>query len=169
MTGNIGSSPGGSTRIIDSTGQNTQLRDALIGLLLTAALVAVPLGVLLALRELGVGDNRLLALFPVAVGLSIALATAALVLYMKRRGIALGFHPLRGDGRHLMWEVPCIMFSHPLALASSDLYSGWTMRIQIRHSRTAWAYSSRLRPRCFSAPSSKSSSSGACSWAISTP
>ena len=91
MTGNIGSSPGGSTRIIDSTGQNIQLRDALIGLLL------------------GVGDNRLLALFPVAVGLSIALATAALVLYMKRRGIALGFHPLRGDGRHLMWEVPCIM------------------------------------------------------------
>lgn len=109
MTGNIGSSPGGSTRIIDSTGQSIQLRDALIGLLLTAALVAVPLGVLLALRELGVGDNRLLALFPVAVGLSIALATAALVLYMKRRGIALGFHPLRGDGRHLMWEVPCIM------------------------------------------------------------
>jgi len=65
----------------------------------------------------GLATRGLGTIMPVALALSVVVPTAALVYYLKRRGISLGFLPLGRRGWHLLWQVPLAIFVAGVAAA----------------------------------------------------
>lgn len=67
--------------------------------------------------KVGLTTGGLGTIMPIALALSVVVPTAALVLYLKRRGIGLGFLPLGRRGWHLVWQVPLAIFMAGAAAA----------------------------------------------------
>ena len=65
----------------------------------------------------GLAAGGLGTIMPAALALSVAVPTAALVYYLKHRGIGLGFLPLGRRGWHLLWQVPLVILAAGVAAA----------------------------------------------------
>lgn len=90
-----------------------RLRDTAVGFgaLLTAD--ALLIGSAFGLKGIGLG-GAVKVVLPVLIVLSLVIPTIALVVYLKRRGIPLGFRPLGKRGWHLLWQVPVSIFAAAL-------------------------------------------------------
>ncbi|KGF23127.1 CPBP family intramembrane glutamic endopeptidase [Corynebacterium tuscaniense] len=81
-----------------------QLKDMLVGIAAMLAVYLLLIGSALVLKDVGGGSIRVL--MPVLIVLALVIPAIALVSYLKRRGIPLGFRPLGVRGWHLVWQVP---------------------------------------------------------------
>lgn len=82
-----------------------QLKDMLAGIVATVAVYALLIGAAFGLNGLALG-GMVRTLLPVLIILALVIPTVALVAFMKRRGLPLGFRPLGRRGWHLLWQVP---------------------------------------------------------------
>lgn len=83
------------------------LRDAVVGLGAIVAVDALLVAFIYPLLASSAGGETILAWLPVFLAAAIAIPTACLLVYLRRRGIPLGFRPLGKKGWHLLWQVPC--------------------------------------------------------------
>lgn len=90
---------------LDPLGVRPQLKDMLVGVAAMAAVYALLVGSAFGLKGLDLG-GMVRTLMPVLIILALAIPAVALVGYMKRRGLPLGFRPLGWRGCHLLWQVP---------------------------------------------------------------
>ena len=96
---------------------NIRLKDALIGIAAVIAMDVLLVATVFVMMKAGLTTGGLGTIMPVALALSVVVPTAALVLYLKRRGIGLGFLPLGRRGWHLLWQVPLAIFIAGVAAA----------------------------------------------------
>ena len=89
---------------------NIRLKDALIGIAAVIAMDVLLVATVFVMMKAGLTTGGLGTIMPVALALSVVVPTVALVLYLKRRGIGLGFLPLGRRGWHLVWQVPLAIF-----------------------------------------------------------
>lgn len=82
-----------------------QLKDMLVGIAAMVAVYALLIGAAFGLKGLDLG-GMVKKLMPVLIILALVIPTVALVVYMKRRRLPLGFRPLGRRGWHLVWQVP---------------------------------------------------------------
>lgn len=94
-----------------------RLKDALIGIAAIIAMDVLLVATVFVMLKTGLATRGLGTIMPVALALSVVVPTAALVLYLKRRGIGLGFLPLGRRGWHLVWQVPLTIFMAGAAAA----------------------------------------------------
>lgn len=94
-----------NNRELDPLSIRPQLKDMLVGMVAIVAVDALLIGSAFGLKGLDLG-GMVRTLLPVLVILALAIPTVALVVYMKRRGLPLGFRPLGRRGWHLLWQVP---------------------------------------------------------------
>ena len=82
-----------------------QLKDMIVGVVAMLAVYVLLIGTALALKalDLPVGIK---AAMPVLIIVSLVVPTVALVMYLKRRNLPLGFRPLGKRGWHLAWQIP---------------------------------------------------------------
>ena len=96
---------------------NIRLKDALIGLAAVIAMDVLLAATVFAVMKVGLATGGLGTIMPVALALSVVVPTAALVYYLKRRGISLGFVPLGRRGWHLLWQAPLVILAAGTAAA----------------------------------------------------
>ncbi|MGV0403737.1 lysostaphin resistance A-like protein [Corynebacterium marquesiae] len=96
---------------------NIRLKDALIGLVAVIAMDVLLVATVFVMMKAGLTTGGLGAIMPVVLALSVVVPTTALVFYLKRRGIGLGFLPLGRRGWHLLWQVPLAIFMAGAAAA----------------------------------------------------
>ena len=94
-----------------------RLKDALIGIAATIAMDVLLVVTVFVMLKAGLATRGLGTIMPVALAFSVVVPTAALVYYLKRRGICLGFLPLGRRGWHLLWQVPLAIFAAGVAAA----------------------------------------------------
>lgn len=94
-----------------------RLKDALIGIAAIIAMDVLLVVTVFVMLKAGLATRGLGTVMPVALALSVVVPTAALVYYLKRRGISLGFLPLGRRGWHLLWQVPLAIFVAGVAAA----------------------------------------------------
>ena len=94
-----------------------RLKDALIGIVAIVAMDVLLVVTVFVMLKAGLATRGLGTIMPVALALSVVVPTAALVYYLKRRGISLGFLPLGRRGWHLLWQVPLAIFVAGVAAA----------------------------------------------------
>lgn len=90
---------------LDPLSVRPQLKDMPVGVAAMVAVYALLIGSAFGLKGLDLG-GMVRTLLPVLIILSLVIPTVALVVYMKRRGLPLGFRPLGRRGWHLVWQVP---------------------------------------------------------------
>ena len=96
---------------------NIRLKDALIGLVAVIAMDALLVATVFVMMKAGLTTGGLGTIMPVVLALSVVVPTTALVFYLKRRAIGLGFLPLGRRGWHLVWQVPLTIFMAGAAAA----------------------------------------------------
>ena len=96
---------------------NIRLKDALIGIAAVVAMDVLLVATVFAVMKVGLTTGGLGTIMPVVLALSVVVPTTALVFYLKRRGIGLGFLPLGRRGWHLVWQVPLAIFMAGAAAA----------------------------------------------------
>lgn len=96
---------------------NIRLKDALIGIAATIAMDVLLVVTVFVMLKAGLATRGLGTILPVALALSVVVPTAALVYYLKRRGISLGFVPLGRRGWHLLWQAPLVILTAGAAAA----------------------------------------------------
>lgn len=94
-----------------------RLKDALIGIVAIFAMDVLLVVTVFVMLKAGLAARGLGTIMPVALAFSVVVPTAALVYYLKRRGICLGFLPLGRRGWHLLWQVPLAIFAAGVAAA----------------------------------------------------
>lgn len=94
-----------------------RLKDALIGIAVTIAMDVLLVVTVFVMMKSGLAAGGLGTIMPAALALSVVVPTAALVYYLKRRGISLGFLPLGRRGWHLLWQVPLVILAAGVAAA----------------------------------------------------
>lgn len=94
-----------------------RLKDALIGIVAIFAMDVLLVVTVFVMLKAGLATRGLGTIMPVALAFSVVVPTAALVYYLKRRGICLGFLPLGRRGWHLLWQVPLAIFAAGVAAA----------------------------------------------------
>lgn len=94
-----------------------RLKDVLIGIVAIVAMDVLLVVTVFVMLKAGLATRGLGTIMPVALALSVVVPTAALVYYLKRRGISLGFLPLGRRGWHLLWQVPLAIFVAGVAAA----------------------------------------------------
>lgn len=94
-----------------------RLKDALIGIVAIIAMDVLLVVTVFVMMKSGLAAGGLDTIMPAALALSVVVPTAALVYYLKRRGISLGFLPLGRRGWHLLWQVPLAIFVAGVAAA----------------------------------------------------
>lgn len=116
-------SPGMDIRKLDPLSIRPQLKDMLVGMGAMVAVYALLIGSAFGLSGLDLGD-MVEPLLPVLIILSLVIPTIFLVVYLKRRGLPLGFRPLGKRGWHLLWQVPLAIIAAALCtgLLSSLLH-----------------------------------------------
>ena len=82
-----------------------QLKDMLVGIAAILAVYVLLIGSAFGLKDVG-GGTSIKVLMPVLIVLSLVIPAIALVTYLKRRDLPLGFRPLGARGWHLVWQVP---------------------------------------------------------------
>ena len=82
-----------------------QLKDMLVGIAAMLAVYVLLIGSAFGLKDVG-GSASIKVLMPVLIVLALIIPAIALVTYLKRRGLPLGFRPLGTRGWHLVWQVP---------------------------------------------------------------
>lgn len=97
----------------DPLSARPQLKDMLVGIVTVAAVYALLIGSAFGLKGLELG-GMVRTLLPVLITLSLVIPTIALVAYLKRRGLPLGFRPLGRRGWHLLWQIPVAIFGAAL-------------------------------------------------------
>lgn len=90
---------------LDPLGVRPQLKDMLVGAAAMLAVYALLIGSAFGLKGLDLG-GMVRTLLPVLIILALIIPTVALVVYMKRRGLPLGFRPLGRRRWHLLWQIP---------------------------------------------------------------
>ena len=96
---------------------NIRLKDALIGIAAIIAMDVLLVVTVFVMMEAGLATRGLGTIWPAGLALSVVVPTAALVYYLKRRGISLGFLPLGRRGWHLLWQVPLAILVAGIAAA----------------------------------------------------
>ena len=96
---------------------NIRLKDALIGIAAIIAMDVLLVVTVFVMMEAGLATRGLGMILPAGLALSVVVPTAALVYYLKRRGISLGFLPLGRRGWHLLWQVPLAVLVAGIAAA----------------------------------------------------
>ena len=96
---------------------NIRLKDALIGIVAIIAMDVLLVVTVFVMMKSGLAAGGLGTIMPAALALSVAVPTAALVYYLKHRGISLGFLPLGRRGWHLLWQVPLVILAAGVAAA----------------------------------------------------
>lgn len=94
-----------------------RLKDVLIGIVAIIAMDVLLVVTVFVMLKAGLATRGLGTIMPVALALSVVVPTAALVYYLKRRGISLGFLPLGRRGWHLLWQVPLAILVAGIAAA----------------------------------------------------
>lgn len=94
-----------------------RLKDALIGIAAIIAMDVLLVVTVFVMMKSGLAAGGLGTIMPAALALSVAVPTAALVYYLKHRGISLGFLPLGRRGWHLLWQVPLVILAAGVAAA----------------------------------------------------
>lgn len=94
-----------------------RLKDALIGIVAIIAMDVLLVATVFVMMKADLATRGLGTTLPVALALSVVVPTAALVYYLKRRGISLGFLPLGRRGWHLLWQVPLAILVAGIAAA----------------------------------------------------
>lgn len=94
-----------SEKELDPLSIRPQLKDMLVGVAAMVSVYALLIGAAFGLKGLDLG-NLVTKLLPVLLILALVIPAIALVVYMKRRGLPLGFRPLGRRGWHLLWQVP---------------------------------------------------------------
>lgn len=94
-----------------------RLKDALIGIVAISAMDVLLVVTVFVMMKSGLAAGGLGTIMPAALALSVAVPTAALVYYLKHRGIGLGFLPLGRRGWHLLWQVPLVILAAGVAAA----------------------------------------------------
>ena len=94
-----------------------RLKDALIGIVAISAMDVLLVVTVFVMMKSGLAAGGLGTIMPAALALSVVVPTAALVYYLKRRGISLGFLPLGRRGWHLLWQVPLVILAAGVAAA----------------------------------------------------
>ena len=94
-----------------------RLKDALIGIVAISAMDVLLVVTVFVMMKSGLAAGGLGTIMPAALALSVAVPTAALVYYLKHRGISLGFLPLGRRGWHLLWQVPLVILAAGVAAA----------------------------------------------------
>lgn len=96
---------------------NIRLKDALIGIAAIIAMDVLLVVTVFVMMKAGLATRGLGTILPAGLALSVVVPTAALVYYLKRRGISLGFLPLGRRGWHLLWQVPLAILVAGIAAA----------------------------------------------------
>lgn len=96
---------------------NIRLKDALIGIVAISAMDVLLVVTVFVMMKSGLAAGGLGTIMPAALALSVVVPTAALVYYLKHRGISLGFLPLGRRGWHLLWQVPLVILAAGVAAA----------------------------------------------------
>ena len=91
--------------ISDPLSVRPQLKDMIVGVVAMLAVYALLIGTALGLKALDLPVGIKAAL-PVLIIFSLVIPAIALVMYLRRRNIPLGFRPLGKRGWHLLWQVP---------------------------------------------------------------
>ena len=94
-----------------------RLKDALIGIVAIISMDVLLVVTVFAMLKTGLTTGGLGVVLPAALVISVVVPTVALVYYLKRRGISLGFVPLGRRGWHLLWQVPLAIFVAGVAAA----------------------------------------------------
>ena len=94
-----------------------RLKDALIGIVAIISMDVLLVVTVFVMMKSGLAAGGLGTIMPAALALSVAVPTAALVYYLKHRGIGLGFLPLGRRGWHLLWQVPLVILAAGVAAA----------------------------------------------------
>ena len=94
-----------------------RLKDALIGIVAISAMDVLLVVTVFVMMKSGLAAGGLGTIMPAALALSVAVPTAALMYYLKHRGIGLGFLPLGRRGWHLLWQVPLVILAAGVAAA----------------------------------------------------
>lgn len=94
-----------SEQELDPLSVRPQLKDMLVGVAAMVSVYALLIGAAFGLKGLDLG-NLVTKLMPVLIILALVIPAIALVVYMKRRGLPLGFRPLGRRGWHLLWQIP---------------------------------------------------------------
>ena len=94
-----------------------RLKDTLIGIAAIIAMDVLLVVTVFVMMKSGLAAGGLGTIMPAALALSVAVPTAALVYYLKHRGIGLGFLPLGRRGWHLLWQVPLVILAAGVAAA----------------------------------------------------
>lgn len=94
-----------------------RLKDALIGIVAISAMDVLLVVTVFVMMKSGLAAGGLGTIMPAALALSVAVPTAALVYYLKHRGIGLGFLPLGRRGWHLLWQVTLVILAAGVAAA----------------------------------------------------
>ena len=94
-----------------------RLKDALIGIVAIIAMDVLLVVTVFVMMKSGLAAGGLGTIMPAALALSVVVPTAALVYYLKHRGISLGFLPLGRRGWHLMWQAPLVILAAGTAAA----------------------------------------------------
>jgi len=94
-----------------------RLKDALIGIVAISAMDVLLVVTVFVMMKSGLAAGGLGTIMPAALALSVAVPTAALVYYLKHRGIGLGFLRLGGRGWHWLWQVPLVILAAGVAAA----------------------------------------------------
>lgn len=96
---------------------NIRLKDALIGIVAISAMDVLLVVTVFGMMKSGLAAGGLGTIMPAALALSVVVPTAALVYYLKHRGISLGFLPLGRRGWHLLWQAPLVILAAGAAAA----------------------------------------------------
>ena len=94
-----------------------RLKDTLIGIAAIIAMDVLLVVTVFVMMKSGLAAGGLGTIMPAALALSVAVPTAALVYYLKHRGIGLGFLPFGRRGWHLLWQVPLVILAAGVAAA----------------------------------------------------
>lgn len=94
-----------------------RLKDTLIGIAAIIAMDVLLVVTVFVMMKSGLAAGGLGTIMPAALALSVVVPTAALVYYLKHRGISLGFLPLGRRGWHLLWQVPLVILAAGVAAA----------------------------------------------------
>ena len=94
-----------------------RLKDTLIGIAAIIAMDVLLVVTVFVMMKSGLAAGGLGTIMPAALALSVVVPTAALVYYLKHRGIGLGFLPLGRRGWHLLWQVPLVILAAGVAAA----------------------------------------------------
>lgn len=94
-----------------------RLKDAFIGIVAIIAMDVLLVVTVFVMMKSGLAAGGLGTVMPAALALSVVVPTAALVYYLKHRGISLGFLPLGRRGWHLLWQAPLVILTAGVAAA----------------------------------------------------